>query len=143
MGGSALGADARERDVERGVDGAVGGGPFEPFGEGLGDLELGQDDAGDDVVAEALLGVDAVDFADERDGADLLVPVILEVVVDVSSSALATKIVKCALGFSKALVVDMAFLLEGRSRQEFPERVLGSLRLKNVDFKNSQRLVGP
>jgi len=67
----------------------------------------------------------------------------LEVVVDVSSSALATKIVKCALGFSKTLVVDMAFLLEGRSRQEFPERVLGSLRLKNVDFKNSQRLVGP
>ena len=50
----------------------------------------------------------------------------LEVVVDVSSSALATKIVKCALGFSKTLVVDMAFLLEGDPARSFPSASWGA-----------------
>jgi len=63
----------------------------------------------------------------------------MEVIVDVNSSSVATKIVKLSLSYAKTLVVDMAFVLEGTDVDVLPERVLGSLRLKNVDFRNSLR----
>jgi len=65
----------------------------------------------------------------------------MEVIIDVGSSSVATKIVKLSLSYAKTLVVDMAFLLEGKDNDVLPERIIGSVRLKNVDFKNSQRLV--
>ena len=65
----------------------------------------------------------------------------MEVIVDVNSSAVATKIVRLSLSYAKTLVVDMAFMLEGTEVEVLPERVLGTLRLKNVDFRNSLRTV--
>ena len=65
----------------------------------------------------------------------------MEVIIDVASSSVATKIVRLSLSYAKTLVVDMAFLLEGKDNDVLPERIIGSVRLKNVDFKNSQRLV--
>lgn len=40
------------------------------------------------------------------------------------------------------MVVDMAFVLEGKREEELPEVLIGAVRLKNVDFKNcdGQRL---
>jgi len=65
----------------------------------------------------------------------------MEVIIDVGSSSVATKIVKLSLSYAKTLVVDMAFVLEGKDGDVLPERIIGSVRLKNVDFKNTQRLV--
>lgn len=58
-----------------------------------------------------------------------------ELIVDIGSNAVAQRIVKLALGVAKALVVDMMFVLEGKQEDELPERVVGGLRMKNIDFK--------
>lgn len=94
-----------------------------------------------------------------------------ELIVDISSDAVAEKIVKLTLGYvsvflvshrftmlrvslfttmnlttlyyvtclfvfqAKSVIVDMAFVLEGKREDELPEQLLGSVRLKNVDFK--------
>jgi len=42
---------------------------------------------------------------------------------------------------AKYLVVDMAFLLEGKSAACLPERILGTVRLTHVDFKTKLRFV--
>mmetsp|Transcript_18423 Transcript_18423/g.37351 ORF Transcript_18423/g.37351 Transcript_18423/m.37351 type:complete len:342 (-) Transcript_18423:596-1621(-) len=64
-----------------------------------------------------------------------------ELIIDVGSDKVANKIVKMSIGYSKSIVVDMAFILEGKKEQFLPERVLGSVRLKNIDFKKQRRLV--
>lgn len=65
----------------------------------------------------------------------------LEVMVDIGSSAIAKQVLGLAKGYAKHLVVDMAFLLEGRSASCLPERVLGTVRLTHVDFKSKLRFV--
>ena len=58
-----------------------------------------------------------------------------EIVIDIGSNSVANQIVKLALGYAKNLTVDMMFLLEGHEEAYLPERILGGLRIKNVDFK--------
>lgn len=65
----------------------------------------------------------------------------LEVMVDLGSSVIAAKVVKLAKGYAKHLVVDMAFLLEGKTTACLPERILGTVRLTHVDFKTKLRFV--
>jgi len=65
----------------------------------------------------------------------------LEVMVDIGSSLIASKVVKLAKGYAKNIVVDMGFLLEGKSLSCLPERMMGTVRLTNVDFKSSLRFV--
>jgi Protein ENHANCED DISEASE RESISTANCE 2, C-terminal len=60
----------------------------------------------------------------------------LELIVDIGSDSVATRIVKLALGYAKSLTVDMMFVLEGVTDDTLPERILGGVRVKNVDFKN-------
>jgi hypothetical protein len=59
----------------------------------------------------------------------------LELIVDIGSDSVATRIVKLALGYAKSLTIDMMFLLEGKTESTLPERILGGVRVKNVDFK--------
>lgn len=59
----------------------------------------------------------------------------LELIVDIGSDLVATRIVKLALGYAKTLTVDMMFLLEGATENTLPERILGGVRVKNIDFK--------
>lgn len=59
-----------------------------------------------------------------------------EVVVDISSSTVAQRVVKLAQGYAKGLVVDMMFLLEGVDEDTLPERILGGVRISNIDFKH-------
>jgi len=68
----------------------------------------------------------------------------MELIVDIDSNSVAQRVVKLALGYSKTLTVDMMFLLEGVSEQTLPERILGGVRMKNVDFKkkDGQRVLG-
>jgi hypothetical protein len=88
-----------------------------------------------------------------------------EVIVDIASDPVAQKIVKLALGYvsvffilfvnkapdlphikltftpitynlqAKTLIVDMAFVLEAKREDELPEKLLGSVQMRNVDFK--------
>jgi len=59
----------------------------------------------------------------------------MEIVVDIGSDCVAQRIVRLALGYAKNLTVDMMFLLEGNTEETLPERILGGVRVKNVDFK--------
>jgi len=58
-----------------------------------------------------------------------------EIIVDIASDPVAQRIVKLVLGYTKTLVVDMMFLLEGISQEYLPERVFGGVRLKNIDLR--------
>jgi len=59
-----------------------------------------------------------------------------EMVVDISSSKVAQKIVKLALGYAKSLVVDMMFLVEGTDSRMLPEQILAGVRVSHLDFKD-------
>jgi len=61
-------------------------------------------------------------------------PNFLEVDVDIGSSIVANAIVHLAIGYLSSLTVDMAFLIEGQSEEELPERILGTVRLKKLDL---------
>jgi Protein ENHANCED DISEASE RESISTANCE 2, C-terminal len=60
----------------------------------------------------------------------------MELIVDIGSDGVATRIVKLALGYAKTLTVDMMFLLEGATSDTLPERVLAGMRVKEIDFKS-------
>lgn len=60
-----------------------------------------------------------------------------ELIVDISSDMIANQMVKLALGYSKNLVVDMMFLLEGHDETMLPERILGGVQMQNIDFRNN------
>jgi len=64
-----------------------------------------------------------------------------EVIVDIGSSVIAAKVVRLAKGYAKNIVVDMGFLLEGKDASCLPERMMGTVRLTNVDFKSKLRFV--
>lgn len=59
-----------------------------------------------------------------------------ELIVDIGSEKVAQRIVKLALGYAKNLVVDMMFVLEGKHIMHLPERILGGVRMQNIDFKD-------
>ena len=86
----------------------------------------------------------------------------LEILIDISSNPVANRIVKLVLGYAKSLAVDLMFLLEGGGDQQphgekqnddddeeedeeiipkmtLPERILGGVRIKNIDFVQAQR----
>eukprot|EP00566_Odontella_aurita_P015491 CAMPEP_0113551646 /NCGR_PEP_ID=MMETSP0015_2-20120614/14635_1 /TAXON_ID=2838 /ORGANISM="Odontella" /LENGTH=338 /DNA_ID=CAMNT_0000452551 /DNA_START=73 /DNA_END=1089 /DNA_ORIENTATION=- /assembly_acc=CAM_ASM_000160 len=64
-----------------------------------------------------------------------------ELIIDVGSDKIADKIVKMCIGYAKSIVVDLAFILEGTDQSVLPERVMGTFRLNNIDFKNQRRVV--
>ena len=68
----------------------------------------------------------------------------MELIVDIGSDSVATRIVKLALGYAKSLTVDMMFVLEGATDDTLPERILGGVRVKEIDFKSrdGQRACG-
>jgi len=58
-----------------------------------------------------------------------------ELIVDIQSDAIAKKVVALSVGYAKTLIVDMMFMLEGDTEDTLPERILGGVRVKNLDFK--------
>jgi hypothetical protein len=63
-----------------------------------------------------------------------------EVDVDVSSSSVAAAVVGLVMGATKAVVVDMAIVLEGHAADELPEALLGTVRLNRVDMATGRFL---
>lgn len=68
-------------------------------------------------------------------------PRFFELIVDVGSDSIAKRVVGLSCGYAKSLVVDMAFVLEGKSRATLPESVMATVRLLNIDFKANLRRV--
>jgi len=48
---------------------------------------------------------------------------------------------RICIGYARTLIVDLAFLFEGYDEQTLPERVLGTVRLRNVEFGKKLRFV--
>lgn len=57
----------------------------------------------------------------------------MEVTVDVGSSRVGTSLFALCKGYSTALVLDFCYLFEGQAEEELPERILGGVRVCNVD----------
>ncbi|KAG7381813.1 hypothetical protein PHYPSEUDO_005640 [Phytophthora pseudosyringae] len=63
-----------------------------------------------------------------------------ELDVDIGSSAVANRVVGLVSGYTKKLVIDMGFVLEGQSPDELPERLFGSARLVHIDMGVAKKL---
>lgn len=57
----------------------------------------------------------------------------MEVDIDIGSSMVASAIVHLAFGYVTTLTVDLAFLIEGQTESELPEKLLGAFRFSNLD----------
>ncbi|KAF2300252.1 hypothetical protein GH714_011020 [Hevea brasiliensis] len=56
-----------------------------------------------------------------------------EVDVDIGSSVVASAIVHLAFGYITMLTVDLAFVIEGQTESELPERLLGAVRFSELN----------
>lgn len=63
-----------------------------------------------------------------------------ELDVDIGSSAVANRVVGLVTGYTKKLVIDMGFLIEGQRSDELPERLFGSCRLFHIDLSLAKKL---
>ena len=63
-----------------------------------------------------------------------------EVDIDIASSAVANRVTGLALGYTKKMVIDLGFLLEGQFPDELPERLLGTVRFTRVDLSSPVRI---
>mmetsp|Transcript_50026 Transcript_50026/g.114744 ORF Transcript_50026/g.114744 Transcript_50026/m.114744 type:complete len:112 (+) Transcript_50026:2-337(+) len=61
-------------------------------------------------------------------------PGYFEIDVDCGYNRAAASVVNMVKGYCKTLVIDLAFILEGKSEAELPERVLGVIRFLRVDI---------
>ncbi|XP_002985462.2 protein ENHANCED DISEASE RESISTANCE 2-like [Selaginella moellendorffii] len=64
-------------------------------------------------------------------------PNYLEIDVDIGSSTVATYILHLALGYVSSVVVDMGFLVESQAEEELPERLLGTVRIAQIEMESA------
>uniref|UniRef100_K3WVF6 PH domain-containing protein n=1 Tax=Globisporangium ultimum (strain ATCC 200006 / CBS 805.95 / DAOM BR144) TaxID=431595 RepID=K3WVF6_GLOUD len=67
----------------------------------------------------------------------------LEIDYDIGSSTVAASISKLLLGYSRDLIIDLAFVIEGQTSLELPERVLGCVRLDCIDVRHAMQYTKP
>ncbi|WOK92102.1 hypothetical protein Cni_G00793 [Canna indica] len=61
----------------------------------------------------------------------------LEIDVDIGSSAIANAILHLALGCVTAVTIDMGFLVEAQEEEELPERLLGAVRVAQMEMSSA------
>lgn len=61
----------------------------------------------------------------------------VEVDIDIGSSYAAATVVNMVSGVTKTLVVDLAVVLEGKTEEELPEALLGTVRLDRLDLSTA------
>uniref|UniRef100_A0A0C9RH67 TSA: Wollemia nobilis Ref_Wollemi_Transcript_22574_1281 transcribed RNA sequence n=1 Tax=Wollemia nobilis TaxID=56998 RepID=A0A0C9RH67_9CONI len=64
-------------------------------------------------------------------------PNYLEIDVEIGSSALASTLVHLSLGYVNCVTVDMAFLVESQTEEDLPERILGAVRIAQIDMASA------
>lgn len=60
-----------------------------------------------------------------------------ELDIDVASSSVARNVTGMAIGYSKALIVDMGFCLQGNDENELPEVMMGGVSVKHIDMSTA------
>lgn len=61
----------------------------------------------------------------------------LEIDVDIGSSAIANAILHLALGYVTAVTIDMGFLVEAQAEEELPEKLLGAVRVCQMEMSSA------
>uniref|UniRef100_A0A5B7B1B9 Protein ENHANCED DISEASE RESISTANCE 2 C-terminal domain-containing protein n=1 Tax=Davidia involucrata TaxID=16924 RepID=A0A5B7B1B9_DAVIN len=64
----------------------------------------------------------------------------IEVDIDIGSSMVASAIVHLAFGYLTTLTVDLAFLIEGQTESELPERILGAVRFSELNTASARSI---
>eukprot|EP00249_Psilotum_nudum_P010771 c22754_g1_i1 orf=478-1410(+) len=64
-------------------------------------------------------------------------PNYMEIDVDIGSSTIASAILHLALGYVNSVAVDMAFLIEAQTEEELPERLLGAVRIAQIELESA------
>ncbi|RZC73944.1 hypothetical protein C5167_049424 [Papaver somniferum] len=64
-------------------------------------------------------------------------PTYLEIDVDIGSSTVANGVLGLVCGVITTLVVDMAFLVQGNTTDELPERLIGAVRVSHIELKSA------
>ncbi|KAL2530051.1 hypothetical protein Fot_22657 [Forsythia ovata] len=64
----------------------------------------------------------------------------IEVDIDIGSSVVANAIVHLAFGYITTLTVDLAFLIEGQTESELPERILGAIRFSELNTASARQV---
>lgn len=67
----------------------------------------------------------------------------MEVDIDIGSSVVASAVVHLALGYIAMLTVDIAFLIEGQTESELPERILGAVRFSELKIASAMTVEPP
>jgi len=62
---------------------------------------------------------------------------LFEVAIDCNSSPAAGRVVSLVKSYAKSLVVDLAFVVEAKTTEELPERVIGCGRLSHIDLDDA------
>lgn len=62
-------------------------------------------------------------------------PRYMELILDISSDSIAKNVTGLSVGYAKSMITDMMFVLEGETEETLPERILGGVRFKHIDFK--------
>lgn len=68
---------------------------------------------------------------------------LVEVDIDVGSSMVATAIVHLAFSYLATTTVDLAFVIEGQTESELPERILGAVRFSGLDAATALQIELP
>uniref|UniRef100_A0A7N0UZG8 APOSTART n=1 Tax=Kalanchoe fedtschenkoi TaxID=63787 RepID=A0A7N0UZG8_KALFE len=64
-------------------------------------------------------------------------PGYLEIDVDIGSSTVANGVLGLVIGVITSLVVDMAFLVQGNTPEELPERLIGAIRVSHIELSSA------
>lgn len=70
-------------------------------------------------------------------------PNYLEIDVDIGSSAIASAILHLALGYVTSVVIDMGFLVEAQAEDELPERLVGAVRVCQMEMSSATIVDAP
>ncbi|KAI4316426.1 hypothetical protein L6164_024406 [Bauhinia variegata] len=67
----------------------------------------------------------------------------LEIDVDIGSSAIASAILHLALGYVTSVTIDMGFLVEAQTEDELPERLIGAVRVCQMEMSSATVIDAP
>ncbi|KAA3453407.1 Homeobox-leucine zipper ATHB-14-like protein [Gossypium australe] len=57
--------------------------------------------------------------------------------IDVASSTVGRSVCNLVIGYFSSLVLELAFVIQGNTREELPETLLGTSRLNRVDVSKA------
>ncbi|MED6193635.1 hypothetical protein PIB30_021466 [Stylosanthes scabra] len=70
-------------------------------------------------------------------------PNYFEIDVDIGSSAIANAILHLALGYVTSVTIDMGFVVEAQAQEELPERLIGAVRVCQMEMSSATVVDAP